>query len=98
MSKRTVNRLQNLVLVALSLSALFLLTRIPLFGGKWANQVHAFLTSPAAVQVALEGVNCASAAAFSASAFFCSSSLVGTAREVRAARRIPQRIMPNKKM
>ena len=50
MSKRTVNRLQNLVLVALSLSALFLLTRIPLFGGKWANQVHAFLTSPAAVQ------------------------------------------------
>ena len=50
MSKRTVNRLQNLVLVALSLSALFLLSRIPLFGGKWANQVHAFLTSPAAVQ------------------------------------------------
>lgn len=50
MSKRTVNRLQNLALAVLSLSALFLLSRIPLFGGKWANQVHAFLTSPAAVQ------------------------------------------------
>lgn len=50
MSKRTVNRLQNLALALLSLSALFLLSRIPLFGGKWANQVHAFLTSPAAVQ------------------------------------------------
>ena len=50
MSKRAVNRLQNLALVLLSLSALFLLSRIPIFGEKWANQVHAFLTSPATVQ------------------------------------------------
>lgn len=50
MSKRTINRLQNLVLVCLFLSALFLLSRIPLFGGKWVNQVHAFLTYPTAAQ------------------------------------------------
>lgn len=49
MSKRAINRLQNLALVALFLSAIFLLSRIPLLGGNWANQVQAFLTSSADV-------------------------------------------------
>ena len=44
MSKRTVNRLQNLALVVLSLTAVALLSRIPLLNGDWANQVQAFLT------------------------------------------------------
>lgn len=50
MNKRTVNRLQNLALVILSLSAILLLSRIPLFGGDWANQMHAFLTYPGSTQ------------------------------------------------
>lgn len=45
MSKRAINRLQNLALVALFLSAVFLLSRIPQFSGNWASQVQAFLTS-----------------------------------------------------
>ena len=46
MSKRAVNRLQNLALILLSCTALLLLSRIPLFGGNWASQVQAFLSHP----------------------------------------------------
>ena len=44
MSKRAVNRLQNLALVVLSLVAAGLLSQIPLLNGDWTNQVQAFLT------------------------------------------------------
>ena len=44
MSKRAVNRLQNLALVVLSLVAVGLLSQIPLLNGDWTNQVQAFLT------------------------------------------------------
>ena len=43
--KQLVNHLQNLALVLLTLSALFLLTRLPLFHGSWAAQVQTLLTS-----------------------------------------------------
>lgn len=47
MSKRAVNRLQNLALVVLSVTAVLLLSRIPLLGGDWANQVQALLSHSA---------------------------------------------------
>lgn len=43
--KRLVNHLQNLALVLLTLSALFLLTRLPLFHGGWAARVQTLLST-----------------------------------------------------
>ena len=43
MSKRGINRLQNLLLVVLFITAVFLLSRIPQLNGDWANQFQAFL-------------------------------------------------------
>lgn len=43
--KQLVNHLQNLALVLLTLSAFFLLTRLPLFHGRWAAQVQTLLSS-----------------------------------------------------
>ena len=45
MSKKAVNRLQNLALVLLTLSALALLTRIPLFSESWDERVQTLLSA-----------------------------------------------------
>lgn len=51
MNKRTVNRLQNLTLVLLTLTALLQLSRIPLLsGGNWTSRVQALLSRPAGAQ------------------------------------------------
>lgn len=47
LSKKAVNRLQNLLLLLLTLSALTLLTRIPLFSEGWDGQVQALFTAAA---------------------------------------------------
>lgn len=43
--KKGINRLQNLVLVLLTVSALFLLSRFPIFTESWSTRVHAFLAA-----------------------------------------------------
>ena len=47
--KQLVGHLQNMALVLLTLSALFLLSRLPMFHSSWAQQVQTLLSSrPAA--------------------------------------------------
>lgn len=54
MSKKAVDRLQNLTLILLTLSALTLLTRIPLFSEGWDGQVQALLSSAPSGSVAVQ--------------------------------------------
>ena len=44
MRKRTLNRLQNLALMVLFITAVVQLSQIPLLSGDWANRFQAFLT------------------------------------------------------
>lgn len=45
MDKKLINRLQNLTMILLAVSALFLLSRLPLLSGGWGSRVQAFFTS-----------------------------------------------------